>query len=69
MGVIHTELSKPSRKQIMTSGAPLPVAVLSRIESLGFVVSHEYGLTETAGVVVSCAWTWWSCHDWSETNY
>ncbi|KAM5558346.1 2-methylpropanoate--CoA ligase CCL4-like [Rosa sericea] len=42
--------------QIMTAGAPPPAGVLSRTESLGFVVSHGYGLTETAGLVVSCAW-------------
>jgi acyl-CoA synthetase (AMP-forming)/AMP-acid ligase II len=42
--------------QILTAGAPPPAAVLYRTESLGFVVSHGYGLTETAGLVVSCAW-------------
>ncbi|XP_062119897.1 2-methylpropanoate--CoA ligase CCL4 [Humulus lupulus] len=42
--------------QIMTAGAPPPSAVLFRTESLGFAVSHGYGLTETAGLVVSCAW-------------
>ncbi|KAH7518681.1 hypothetical protein FEM48_Zijuj09G0196700 [Ziziphus jujuba var. spinosa] len=41
---------------IRTAGAPPPAAVLHRTESLGFVVSHGYGLTETAGLVVSCAW-------------
>ncbi|XP_058185508.1 2-methylpropanoate--CoA ligase CCL4-like [Rhododendron vialii] len=40
----------------LTGGAPPPAAVLLRTESLGFVVSHGYGLTEVAGVVVSCAW-------------
>ncbi|KAL5558523.1 hypothetical protein UlMin_034734 [Ulmus minor] len=42
--------------QILTAGAPPPAAVLSRTESMGFEVSHGYGLTETAGLVVSCAW-------------
>lgn len=42
--------------QILTAGAPPPATVLFRTESLGFVVSHGYGLTETAGLVVSCAW-------------
>ncbi|KAJ6877708.1 hypothetical protein NC651_030459 [Populus alba x Populus x berolinensis] len=41
---------------ILTAGAPPPAAVILRTESLGFVVSHGYGLTETAGLVVSCAW-------------
>uniref|UniRef100_A0A5B6YWM8 Putative acyl-activating enzyme 5, peroxisomal n=1 Tax=Davidia involucrata TaxID=16924 RepID=A0A5B6YWM8_DAVIN len=42
--------------QILTAGAPPPAPVLFRTESLGFVVSHGYGLTETAGLVVSCGW-------------
>ncbi|KAM7515951.1 hypothetical protein LguiA_005534 [Lonicera macranthoides] len=41
---------------ILTAGAPPPAAVLLRTESLGFVVTHGYGLTETCGLVVSCAW-------------
>ncbi|GFQ00107.1 probable acyl-activating enzyme 6 [Phtheirospermum japonicum] len=41
---------------VMTAGAPPPAAVLGRAESLGFVVSHGYGLTETGGLVVTCAW-------------
>ncbi|KAL2247143.1 UNVERIFIED_CONTAM: putative acyl-activating enzyme 5, peroxisomal [Sesamum indicum] len=41
---------------IMTAGAPPPAAVLLRTESLGFVVSHGYGLTETGGLVVCCTW-------------
>ncbi|MED6152135.1 2-methylpropanoate--CoA ligase ccl4 [Stylosanthes scabra] len=41
---------------ILTAGAPPPAAVLHRTESLGFMVSHGYGLTETGGLVVSCAW-------------
>ncbi|KAB5529806.1 hypothetical protein DKX38_019887 [Salix brachista] len=41
---------------IITAGAPPPEAVILRTESLGFVVSHGYGLTETAWLVVSCAW-------------
>ncbi|KAL2531180.1 putative acyl-activating enzyme 6 [Abeliophyllum distichum] len=41
---------------IMTAGAPPPAAVLGRAESLGFIVSHGYGLTETGGLVVTCAW-------------
>uniref|UniRef100_A0A7N1A0P7 4-coumarate--CoA ligase n=1 Tax=Kalanchoe fedtschenkoi TaxID=63787 RepID=A0A7N1A0P7_KALFE len=44
------------RVNVMTAGAPPPAAVLLRTESLGFVVSHGYGLTETAGHVVTCAW-------------
>ncbi|GFQ01860.1 probable acyl-activating enzyme 6 [Phtheirospermum japonicum] len=42
--------------ELMMGGAPLPPAVVLRTESLGFRVSHGYGMTEVAGVVVSCAW-------------
>ncbi|KZV22308.1 putative acyl-activating enzyme 6 [Dorcoceras hygrometricum] len=42
--------------QFLTGGAPPPAAVVLRTESLGFSVTHGYGLTEVAGVVVSCAW-------------
>uniref|UniRef100_A0A7N0TNQ7 4-coumarate--CoA ligase n=1 Tax=Kalanchoe fedtschenkoi TaxID=63787 RepID=A0A7N0TNQ7_KALFE len=42
--------------KIMTAGASPPAAVLLRTEALGFEVSHGYGLTETAGLVVTCAW-------------
>ncbi|XP_076894537.1 2-methylpropanoate--CoA ligase CCL4-like [Bidens hawaiensis] len=42
--------------KIMTAGAPPPAAVLARAESIGFIISHGYGLTETGGFVVTCAW-------------
>ncbi|GJN05331.1 hypothetical protein PR202_ga22951 [Eleusine coracana subsp. coracana] len=42
--------------RILTAGAPPPAAVLQRVEAVGFEVSHGYGLTETAGLVVSCVW-------------
>nr|M4ISH2.1 RecName: Full=Probable CoA ligase CCL11; Short=HlCCL11 [Humulus lupulus] len=46
----------PNPVHVMTGGAPPPAAVLLRTESLGFVISHGYGMTEMLGVVVSCAW-------------
>ncbi|KAL8132769.1 2-methylpropanoate--CoA ligase CCL4-like [Apium graveolens] len=42
--------------QILTAGAPPPAAVILKTESLGFIVTHGYGLTETGGLIVSCAW-------------
>lgn len=44
------------RVEILTAGAPPPAAVLWKMEELGFSITHGYGLTETAGLVVSCAW-------------
>jgi acyl-CoA synthetase (AMP-forming)/AMP-acid ligase II len=48
--------SLPGTVQVLTAGAPPPAAVLHRTEALGFTVSHGYGLTETAGLTISCAW-------------
>jgi len=41
---------------IMVAAAPPPASVLARIEELGFHVTHVYGLTETYGPAVICAW-------------
>jgi acyl-CoA synthetase (AMP-forming)/AMP-acid ligase II len=41
---------------IMTAASSPPATVLNRTEAMGFVVSHGYGLTETGGIVMSCAW-------------
>ena len=46
----------PHVVNIMTAAAPPPASVLSRIESLGFHITHTYGLTETYGPAVMCAW-------------
>ncbi len=42
--------------KVMTAGAPPPSAVLEQTEKLGFDVMQVYGLTETYGHVVHCAW-------------
>ena len=46
----------PGKVRIRTAGAPPPAAVLQRTEAIGFEISHGYGLTETAGLPVSCTW-------------
>ena len=46
----------PHTVEIMTAAAPPPAFVLQRIEALGFHVTHVYGLTETYGPAVMCAW-------------
>ncbi|XP_010441803.1 PREDICTED: probable acyl-activating enzyme 6 [Camelina sativa] len=50
--------SQPLNRPVnfLTAGSPPPAAVILRAESIGFVISHGYGLTETAGVIASCAW-------------
>jgi len=41
---------------VMTAGAAPPASVISGMEALGFNVTHVYGLTETYGPSVICAW-------------
>ncbi|MEM7321255.1 MAG: AMP-binding protein, partial [Pseudomonadota bacterium] len=40
----------------MTAGAPPPAAVIKNMEAMGIEVTHVYGLTETYGPSVVCAW-------------
>ncbi|MEE9196396.1 MAG: acyl-CoA synthetase [Alphaproteobacteria bacterium] len=42
--------------EAMTAGAPPPPAILEAIESMGFHVTHVYGLTEVYGPATLCAW-------------
>ena len=42
--------------EVMTAAAPPPAAVLEAMEQSGFHMTHVYGLTETYGPVVICAW-------------
>lgn len=46
----------PHRVEMTTGGSPPPPQILSKMEELGFVVSHLYGLTETFGPGTSCIW-------------
>ena len=48
--------SCPHRVEVMTAAAPPPAAVLEGMERLGFHMTHVYGLTETYGPAVICAW-------------
>ena len=42
--------------EVMTAGSAPPAAVIAAMEAQGFHVTHAYGLTETYGPAVSCAW-------------
>jgi fatty-acyl-CoA synthase len=46
---------------VMTAAAPPPAATLEAMQRQGFNVTHVYGLTETYGPAVICAWH----RDWS----
>ncbi|XP_002967798.2 probable acyl-activating enzyme 1, peroxisomal [Selaginella moellendorffii] len=46
----------PHKVAVRVGGAPPPPAILSSMEELGFVVTHSYGLTETYGPALFCAW-------------
>ncbi|MCP4285259.1 MAG: acyl-CoA synthetase [Gammaproteobacteria bacterium] len=48
--------------KVMTAAAPPPAAVLKSMQEQGFDVTHVYGLTETYGPSVVCAWH----QDWSD---
>ncbi len=42
--------------KVMTAGASPPAAVIKKMEEMGVEVTHVYGLTETYGPSVVCAW-------------
>ncbi len=51
--------------KVITAGAPPPSAVLEKTQALGFEVMQVYGLTETYGHVVHCAWH----EEWNELPF
>ncbi|WP_059377871.1 acyl-CoA synthetase [Achromobacter sp. PD1] len=42
--------------QVLTGGSPPPAAVIAAMDELGIDVTHLYGLTESYGPSISCAW-------------
>ena len=42
--------------KVGVAGAAPPAAIIAGMESLGFEVTHLYGLTESYGPVMTCAW-------------
>ena len=46
----------PKAIKVITGGAPPPATVLEGMDSLGFEVTHVYGLTEVYGPSVICQW-------------
>jgi len=41
---------------VLTAGAPPPSIIFEKMDNLGFDVMHVYGLTETYGHMLQCAW-------------
>ena len=54
----------PSGVKFMVAAAPPPAAVLAEMDSMGFDVTHVYGLTETYGPSVLCDWN----SDWNDKS-
>ncbi|MGE5478598.1 MAG: AMP-binding protein, partial [Bacteroidales bacterium] len=46
----------PHPVEFMTAAAPPPAAVIGRLESQGFKITHVYGLTEVYGPTTVCSW-------------
>jgi fatty-acyl-CoA synthase len=46
----------PQTVQVFTAGAPPAAATLAAIETMGFHVTHVYGLTEVYGPATECTW-------------
>ena len=49
---------------VLTAGAPPPSIIFEKMEKLGFEVMHVYGLTETYGHMLQCAWN----EEWNELD-
>jgi fatty-acyl-CoA synthase len=51
------EQKPPKHKvYVLTAAAPPPSIIFKKMENLGFEVMHVYGLTETYGHMLQCAW-------------
>ncbi len=52
-----SEQKPPKNKvYVLTAAAPPPSIIFKKMENLGFEVMHVYGLTETYGHMLQCAW-------------
>ena len=53
---IHEKRKLQNKVSVMTAAAPPPASTLEAMQLEGFDVTHVYGLTETYGPAVICAW-------------
>ena len=49
---------------VLTAAAPPPSIIFKKMKELGFEVMHVYGLTETYGHILQCAWN----SEWDKLN-
>uniref|UniRef100_A0A7N0TTG8 4-coumarate--CoA ligase n=1 Tax=Kalanchoe fedtschenkoi TaxID=63787 RepID=A0A7N0TTG8_KALFE len=53
----EVSFNRMNRKvEVLTGGAPPPASLLEQMESLGFRITHAYGLTEATGPALVCEW-------------
>jgi fatty-acyl-CoA synthase len=55
------QIKLKQKVNVLTAGAPPPSIIFEKMEKLGFEVMHVYGLTETYGHMLQCAWN----EDWN----
>ncbi len=69
-GAAETDRKKLNHKvYVLTAGAPPPSIIFKKMEALGFEVMHVYGLTETYGHILQCAWNdEWNSYDEDKKN-
>ena len=69
-GAAESDRKKLNHKvYVLTAGAPPPSIIFKKMEALGFEVMHVYGLTETYGHILQCAWNdEWNSYDEDKKN-
>ncbi len=69
-GASESDRKKLTHKvYVLTAGAPPPSIIFKKMEALGFEVMHVYGLTETYGHILQCAWNEnWNSYDEDKKN-
>jgi len=69
-GAAESDKKKLNKKvYVLTAGAPPPSIIFKKMEALGFEVMHVYGLTETYGHILQCAWNdEWDSYDEDKKN-
>ncbi len=69
-GASESDRKKLTHKvYVLTAGAPPPSIIFKKMEALGFEVMHVYGLTETYGHILQCAWNKnWNSYDEDKKN-